>query len=246
VVLSGLVADIDDIVRVQCRRDGTTVARGVCNVAIRHHWPPVSPYVKELAALSLLAAAGAFVLPRVFLPTPPVRRVSRPRLVETLPSVVGVTLADASPAAPRVVEAPTLREARDAAAMFVDAVVAPSRAPLPAALSRRGSTWVVDARQLPPLRQAMAGARLDPPEPSSASQGYRIAATDRVGLMRAAGIHTGDVLVGVNGLPLRNPDNALDALARLRGATRATFTFERGGVRYTVPVEVQGRSPWAL
>ena len=83
---------------------------------------------------------------------------------------------------------------------------------------------------------------LSPPgEQPDATDGYRVTSTDRAGYARAAGIRPGDVLLSVNGHPLRNADDALDALILARRASRISLVFRRGASRYTVPVEIVGR-----
>lgn len=52
------------------------------------------------------------------------------------------------------------------------------------------------------------------------------------------GVRDGDVLVSANGLSLRSPDEALAALGSLEHAKRVVVTLRRGGLAYSVPVEL--------
>jgi S1-C subfamily serine protease len=111
------------------------------------------------------------------------------------------------------------------------------------AITQRNGVWVVDLRAFPSVRTALAGTELALPGEGPHGDGYQVLRTDHHGLLAAAGIRPGDVLIGVDALPLRTPDEALDAMARLRRANRATFVFRRGSETFRVPVEVQGRPP---
>ena len=91
----------------------------------------------------------------------------------------------------------------------------------------------------------LAGVRVAPTGGESASDGYRLLSSDRLGLLSAAGVRPGDVLVAVNGAPLRNPDDALEVLARSRRETHFAFRFRRGSGSYTVPVDILRRSETA-
>lgn len=211
-------------------------------------------WARELAALALLAGACAWALPRAVLPRTaapasrilpiayaappppePARAPRAPRAPAAAPTVV--TIQAAEPADPvDEPEAPP-RGARER--------VAPSGAVPRGAITRRNGWWVVDLRALPPVRSALAGTQLQLPNEGTHGEGYRVVRTDRNGLLATAGIRPGDVLVGVDDLPLRSPDDVIDAVGRLRRASRATFVFRRGGAQYRVPVEVVGRRPGA-
>lgn len=207
-------------------------------------------WLREVLGIAAVAAAAAFALPRLVLPPavahrhrPPARAVEAPA-----PPAPVITLGD-PPAAPDPEPAAPSPPSNALAAPAVPRRAAPRQAaPSPrlaslprGALSRRAGRWVVDLHALPPVRTALAGAQLQPPGEGAQSEGYRVVRTDRMGLLDAAGIRPGDVLVGVDGRPLRNPDEALDAYSRLHSANRATFDFRRGGARYSVPVELVGR-----
>jgi hypothetical protein len=216
---------------------------------------------------ALGALAGA-LLPRVALPRlayarrPPVRYTAAPVVVqpESLPGeghaqapVPGEisldepeevatepapTAADAAPVAPTAPTAPT--------APGVVAHRAHPRAPrLPSILTRRAGRWQLDLREIGRPRQVLAGVRVAPTGGESAGDGYRLLSSDRLGLLSAAGVRPGDVLVAVNGAPLRNPDDALEVLARSRRETHFAFRFRRGSGSYTVPVDILRRSETA-
>lgn len=208
-------------------------------------------WARELAALALVAAACAWALPRAVLPrtaAPPSRILP---VAYAAPPPPEPTRAQRSPAAaPTVVTIQAAEPAEPA-----DAPVAPPRGahgraappgPVPrGAITRRNGWWVADLRALPPVRSALAGTQLQLPHEGTHGEGYRVVRTDRNGLLATAGIRPGDVLVGVDDHPLRSPDDVIDAVGRLRHATRATFVFRRGGAQYRVPVEVVGRRPGA-
>lgn len=215
----------------------------------------MKPWVRELLAVAAVAGTTAFVLPRLVLPSPagaptgftraahaetPPSPSPTPVAPPPLPPISWSEPGDDDATAPlNTPEEPRARVVRRARTQPVAALPG-------GALTRRNGWWVADLRALPPVRTVLAGTQLQPPdERDPTARGYRIVRTDNRGLMAAAGIRAGDVLVGVNGMPLRNPDDVLDAVARLRSATRATFEFERGSARYTVPVEVVGRDPHA-
>lgn len=210
--------------------------------------------------MAALAAACAWALPRAVLPHPaaaPSRLVSLAhaeppppepaRAAAPMPTVVTIHAPgaadddddDVAPApdddAPAPGPAVRVRGARERGATTL----------MGGAITRRGGVWVADLRALPPVRTVLAGTQLQLPNEGTHGEGYRVVRTDRNGLLAAAGVRPGDVLVGVDGLPLRNPDDVIDAVARLRRATRATFVFRRGGGTFRVPVEVVGRSPGA-
>jgi len=211
----------------------------------------VKTWTRELAALALFAGACAWALPRAVLPRtaapasrilpvayaapPPLEPARAQRAPAASPTVV--TIQAPEPADP--VDAPEVpsRGAHERAA--------PSGAVPRGAITRRNGWWVADLRALPPMRTALAGTQLQLPNEGTHGEGYRVVRTDRNGLLATAGIRPGDVLVGVDDLPLRNPDDVIDAVGRLRHASRATFVFRRGGAQHRVPVEVVGQRPGA-
>lgn len=206
-------------------------------------WP------KELLCVALSAAFFAVAIPRVVLPPlasaqrVPAALLASARREAPTSATIAVDSPDTPPTAQQpLAESPDVLDAR-AARRLRGGSRSARTAPLPPGLSYVDHRWVADMRVLPPPRVALAGVSITPPGEGGVSDGYRVVSTDRLGLFRAAGIAPGDVLVGVDGMPLRSPDDALDALSRLRGATRATFVFQRGATRYQVPVELVGTTP---
>lgn len=210
----------------------------------------VKSWTKELLCLALSAAFFAVAIPRVLLPPlasaqrVPAALRANARRDPAPPTSIALDSPDASSpiAQPPLAESPDVLDARAARRLRGSARSA-RPAPLPPGLSYVDHRWVADMRVLPPPRVALAGVAITPPGEGGVSDGYRVERVDRLGLFRAAGIAPGDVLIGVDGMPLRSPDDALDALSRLRGATRATFLFQRGATRYQVPVELVGTTP---
>lgn len=206
-------------------------------------------WVKELFCVALAAAFLAVTIPRVLLPPlasaqrVPASLLGHASAEVPTPAVLSIGErgpTDSTAALPRLAAPDVVVDARSARRSRRAAREA-ERAPLPTGVRYENHRWIADLDVLPPPRVALAGVSIAPPGEGRNAEGYRIVSTDRMGLFRAAGIAPGDTLVGVDGMPLRSPDEALDALSRLRGATRATFEFTRGGARYTVPVELVGR-----
>ncbi len=207
-------------------------------------------WARELALVALVAAACAWALPRAVLPrvtttssrilpaawaAPPPSEPARAPSHPPAPTVVTIQAQEAP--LEDVAPAPRPRGAREREA--------PAGAISRGAITRRNGWWVADLRALPPVRTALAGTQLQLPNEGTHGAGYRVVSTDRNGLLASAGIRPGDVLIGVDDLPLRNPDDVIDAVGRLRNASRATFVFRRGGGQFRVPVEVLGRRPGA-
>ncbi len=107
-------------------------------------------------------------------------------------------------------------------------------------LHRERDRWVLDLTGVERPRTLLSGARVRWLGEDDSGEGYEITGLDRNGLMARAGIRPGDKLVSLNGTPLRNPDEALDAYVRARNATRFDLTLSRRGSNYTVPVTVRG------
>lgn len=107
-------------------------------------------------------------------------------------------------------------------------------------LRRERDRWVLDLTGVEHPRTMLSGARIRWLGEDGSGEGYVITGLDRNGLMSRVGIRPGDTLVALNGSPLRNPDEALDAYIRARSATRFVLTLARRGARYTVPVTVRG------
>lgn len=205
-------------------------------------------WAQELAAVAILAASCAWALPRAVLPAAP---SSPSRLVSLAHAAPPPAAAPTSP--PTVVTIRTTPSPDDGSTPDeAPAAALPARpreargqpavtSLLGGAIARRRGVWVADLRALPPVRSLLAGTQFQLPGEGVTGGGYRVVRTDRNGLLSAAGIRPGDVLVGVDDLPLRSPDDVIDAVARLGRATRATFVFRRGEDTFRVPVEVVGR-----
>jgi hypothetical protein len=209
--------------------------------------PVVRLWVRELGIVAVIAAVSAVVVPRVVLPTsgllhrrprsanPEIHANSNAREV-VAPHVPTPPLSDENPTELTSAPAPAhvARTARDGGTTVAASLP-------PGALVHRNGVWVADLQRLPSPRTLLAGTTFLPPGEGPQREGFYVLHTDRNGLLRSAGVHEGDVLVGVSGHPLHNPDDVLDAVSSLRNATRATFEFQRGMNRYSVPVEVLHR-----
>ena len=168
-------------------------------------------WVRELLGLAAVAGAAAFVLPRLVLPSR--TSFTRAAHAETPPSPPPAPTPTPTPISwndPGDDDTPPAVAAHDeprARGVRRTAPASPALRALPdGALTRRNGWWVADLRALPPVRSMLAGTQLQPPDERDATtRGYRILRTDNRGLMTAAGIRAGDTLVGVNGMPLRNP-----------------------------------------
>ena len=57
--------------------------------------------------------------------------------------------------------------------------------------------------------------------------------------LAAIGVREGDRLDTLNGFELGNPESAMSAYARLRGATRLSMTIVRGGKPMQIDYEVR-------
>jgi hypothetical protein len=111
------------------------------------------------------------------------------------------------------------------------------RPALPPRLSRTRQGWRLDLRGLPSVASLTAGLQLRLRE-ASAGGGYIVRRLDQGGVLRATGVTRGDVLVGINGRPLLNADQALDALVAVRTARTVSLRFRRGTGEYVVAAEV--------
>ncbi len=92
-------------------------------------------------------------------------------------------------------------------------------------------------------------ARMVPAREGDAFVGFKLYAIRPGSVPAALGLKNGDLLRTVNGLPLANPQQALEAYTRLRKATEVTLVVTRGGqpltLRYTVDDEVVAPPPSA-
>jgi len=215
-------------------------------------------WLKELGVIAGVAAVSAVVVPRVMLawvprPARVVRATSvqHPDATEHTLASPGVISFDDPVVRGPVSPPPSLPPTPVALAAPGIVVRTAQAATLPPSatrrssgiLSRAGGRWRLDLRSVSQPRSVLSGVRLQPPEvrDGAVSEGYRVLAGDRLGLFDTVGIRPGDTLVAVNGMPLRNPDEALEVYARTRRESTFNLQFVRHGARYTVPVEVVGR-----
>lgn len=68
--------------------------------------------------------------------------------------------------------------------------------------------------------------------------GYFVRSVDQAGLLAAAGVSPGDVIVSVNGEPTLSPDQALMAFALAQHATTITLGLKRGDRTFEVIADV--------
>lgn len=210
----------------------------------------------------MVAAVGAlagFALPRVMLPASRAQRgflpraqaatVPRPARAEsrrlTSPAAVAEVTPAPTPATPELIVDPAENGVVDAGAVDARAVARarPTSRSIPGggSVTRRAGRWVLDLPAGASPRSILSGARLQQlMTEGGQGDGYRVTALDRHGLCSLAGVRVGDVLEAVNGLPVRNPDEALEVLAVNRRATSFSVRMRRGGGRYTIPVDVRG------
>lgn len=213
----------------------------------------------------MVAAVGAlagFALPRVMLPASSAQRGFLPRAqAATVPRAVraesrrlastAAPVAEVAPApapartTPELIVDPAENGVVDAGAVDARAVsrARPTSRAIPGggSITRRSGRWVVDLPAGASPRSILSGARLQQSMTEGGQgDGYRVTALDRHGLCALAGVRVGDVLEAVNGLPVRNPDEALEVLAVNRRATSFSVRMRRGGGRYTIPVDVRG------
>ncbi len=212
--------------------------------------------VLELAVLLVVAAGLAVVFSRGVMARPAIAAVRASG--ERLPSVVrtGTTTADDDR---RAVPLSTIlgsvrgtggRRAGDGGAPSV-AAAASTRSrglvgaatgannPLTEAPSvyRDGSHVHIDLHGAEPGADLLAGASLVPQD-AAAGGGYRVQSLDHGGLLAAAGVAAGDVLVAVDGAPTLTADQALVAFAFAQHARSATLTLRRAGRTFDVVADM--------
>jgi len=213
----------------------------------------VRRWCKELCWVAALGAFFGFALPRVILPAHYARAQ---RMPWRAPAVVAPPVPSEAPPGPAMeIELdglpespmePTAAAAGDGGTTAAEAVAHRGHAsrgasgPRGGLLRRDRDRWVLDLTGVEHPRTMLSGARIRWLGEDNSGDGYVITGLDRNGLMSRVGIRPGDTLVALNGSPLRNPDEALDAYIRARSATRFDLTLARRGARYTVPVTVRG------
>ena len=213
----------------------------------------VRRWCKELCWVAALGAFFGFALPRVILPAHYARAqrmpwrapavVTSPAPSEAPPGPAMEIELDVLPESPME---PTAAASGDGGAASAEAVAHRGHASRSGSGARGGllrrdhDRWVLDLTGVEHPRTMLSGARIRWLGEDNSGDGYVITGLDRNGLMSRVGIRPGDTLVALNGSPLRNPDEALDAYIRARSATRFDLTLARRGARYTVPVTVRG------
>jgi type II secretion system protein C len=89
-------------------------------------------------------------------------------------------------------------------------------------------------------RDALTGAaQLRPVRRDDGLAGFEISRIRAGSWADQLGLHTGDVLTGINGLPLATVDDALVAYTRLRAARRLALEVNRRGASLTVDYVVE-------
>ena len=215
----------------------------------------VRRWCKELCWVAALGAFFGFALPRVILPAHYARAqrmpwrapavVVAPTPTETPPGPAVEIDLDELPESPLE---PAARSAGDGPATPGESTGRPRSTARSASVENPGWTvlrrdhdrWNLDLTGVEHPRTMLSGARIRWLGEDNSGEGYEITGLDRTGLMARVGIRPGDTLVALNGSPLRNPDEALDAYIRARSATHFNLTLARRGVPYTVPVTVRG------
>lgn len=75
---------------------------------------------------------------------------------------------------------------------------------------------------------------ISPFRPNGRLEGYRISPGKKPKLFKAAGFKAGDVVVGINGLDLTDPQQSLEAMKSLRSAQSLQLTVSRSGETLTL------------
>jgi membrane-associated protease RseP (regulator of RpoE activity) len=212
----------------------------------------VRRWCKELCWVAALGAFVGFALPRAILPAHYARAQRMPWRPPPAAVVAAAAAADVPVGPAEEIDLDELPEGPAPAAPAAagdapdESAARAPRAARPAGPARIGllrrdhDRWNLDLTGVEHPRTLLSGARIRWLGEDNSGEGYEITGLDRNGLMSRAGIRAGDTLVALNGSPLRNPDEALDAYIRARSATRFDLTLSRRGSRYTVPVTVRG------
>ena len=215
----------------------------------------VRGWCKELCSIAALGALFGFAVPRVILSAHYPRAQRMPWRAPAV--VVAPTLTVTPPGPAEEIDLDDLPESPldSAASSAGDPLAAPgesadrrrssarddaAESPPGTLLRRDHDHWNLDLTGVEHPRTMLSGARIRWLGEDGSGEGYEITGLDRNGLMARVGIRPGDTLVALNGSPLRNPDEALDAYIRARGATHFNLTLARRGAPYTVPVTVRG------
>lgn len=102
---------------------------------------------------------------------------------------------------------------------------------------REGTRVHIDLHGAEANSDALAGATVLPRDPSLGG-GYVVQSIDQAGLLAAAGIQPGDVIVAVNDMPTRTADEALTAFALARSTPSTTLRLERGNRTFEVVADL--------
>ncbi|MEI8258746.1 MAG: hypothetical protein WCJ30_24000 [Deltaproteobacteria bacterium] len=114
------------------------------------------------------------------------------------------------------------------------AITPPAETP---SVYRDGSHVHIDLHGAEPGADLLAGASLVPQD-AAAGGGYRVQSLDQAGLLAAAGIAVGDVLVAVDGSPTLTADQALVAFAFAQHAHSARLTMRRADRTFDVVADM--------
>lgn len=75
--------------------------------------------------------------------------------------------------------------------------------------------------------------------PDKNAAGFRLPRVASGSLFDMLGLKSGDSVRSINGMPLNDPQKALEAYARLRSADRLTLGLQRGGKDMTIDLHIQ-------
>jgi general secretion pathway protein C len=85
----------------------------------------------------------------------------------------------------------------------------------------------------------MQAARIVPEVRDGRPAGFRLHAVRPDGLFARIGLGNGDVVVGINGLPLTSPERGLEAFVKLRSASHVSLELEREGRRVSLDYRIR-------
>jgi len=73
--------------------------------------------------------------------------------------------------------------------------------------------------------------------------GYRIYPAGNAPAFAQLGLHPGDVVTAVNGIPLTDPAQSMRILSALKTSEQITVTLQRNGQSQTVPLQLPPPAP---
>jgi general secretion pathway protein C len=85
----------------------------------------------------------------------------------------------------------------------------------------------------------MKAARIVPEVRDGRATGFRLHAVRPDGVFARIGLRSGDVVVGINGLPLTSPESGLEAFVKLRSASHVSLELEREGRRVSFDYRIR-------